>query len=143
MNQRYILGLVLLAAGLILTAGCASSPQLAWRLQEGDRFAVKVHLVSDLSMMFGGVDHKDSHLELDCLVKQIDPKAFIIVNNVHGILVPVGNSAVLADALKQLIENEDLRQAMGRVARTRVKGEFCDTVIVRQVLAMYNDLLNA
>ena len=58
--------------------GCGSPDRLAWRLKPGDTYSVKVHLISDLSMIFGGVDHKDSEMRLNCRVKEANRQQILI-----------------------------------------------------------------
>ena len=45
----------------------------------------------------------------------------IISNSKDGILANDGNIDELANSINQLIENEELRQAMGKQARTRAE----------------------
>ena len=58
--------------------GCGSPDRLAWRLKQGDTYSVKVNLISDLSMIFSGVDHKDSEMRLNCRVKEADTQQILI-----------------------------------------------------------------
>jgi hypothetical protein len=58
--------------------GCGSPDRLTLQLKQGDTYSVKVHLISDLSMIFGGVDHKDSEMRLNCRVKEADAQQILI-----------------------------------------------------------------
>ena len=58
--------------------GCGSPVRFAWRLKPGDTYSVKVHLISDLSMLFAGVDHKDSEMRLNCRVKEANRQQILI-----------------------------------------------------------------
>jgi hypothetical protein len=58
--------------------GCGSPDRLAWRLKPGDTYSVKVNLISDLSMIFVGVDHKNSEMRLNCRVKEADTRQILV-----------------------------------------------------------------
>ena len=64
--------LVLISLGCLYS--CKAPQRLAWKLKPQETYTVNVHLVSDLAMMFAGVDHKDTRMLLDCRVKQLDEK---------------------------------------------------------------------
>ncbi|MBN1763838.1 MAG: hypothetical protein JW860_01150 [Sedimentisphaerales bacterium] len=57
-----------------LLCGCGPTQRVAWQLNPGDTYSIKVNLVSDLAMMFPNVDHKESEMMLTCRVKQVDPE---------------------------------------------------------------------
>ena len=65
----------------------------------------------------------------------------IVKDGANGFLVPVGNAEGLADALKELILNEGLRDAMGQAGRQLAKAEFSEELVVRQTLGVYESLL--
>ena len=69
---------VILVFSLANLCGCGSPQRLTWHLKPGDTYSIKVHLVSDLSMIFGGVDHKDSEMLLNCRVKEADSEQILI-----------------------------------------------------------------
>lgn len=69
---------VILAFSLANLCGCGSPQRLTWHLKPGDTYSIKVHLISDLSMIFGGVDHKDSEMLLSCRVKEAGPRQILI-----------------------------------------------------------------
>jgi glycosyltransferase involved in cell wall biosynthesis len=58
-----------------------------------------------------------------------------------GYLVPVGDTAALADALRQLARDPVKRKAMGRAGRSRVTLEFRVDKMVDRYAEMYEDLL--
>lgn len=45
----------------------------------------------------------------------------LVTDGVDGIVVPAGNTAAFADALRRLMDDEELRRAMGRAARASVQ----------------------
>ncbi|WP_280570253.1 glycosyltransferase family 4 protein [Chromohalobacter sp. 296-RDG] len=59
---------------------------------------------------------------------------------VTGLLVPPRNAMALADAIQQLAEDPDKRQAMGRAGRGLAEREFDIERIVGQHLAIYREL---
>jgi len=58
-----------------------------------------------------------------------------------GFLVPVRTSAPLADALERLAGDPDLRRRMGQAARAAVEEHFAEEIIVRDTLALYEEML--
>ncbi|MCK5270026.1 MAG: hypothetical protein KAJ46_04545 [Sedimentisphaerales bacterium] len=74
---RLIFSVILLFLPAYL-CGCGCPDRLAWQLKQGDTYSVKVHLISDLSMIFGGVDHKDSEMRLNCRVKEADSRQILV-----------------------------------------------------------------
>src|SRR5690606_18822543 len=48
----------------------------------------------------------------------------LIDDGTTGLLVPPDDAAALADALKQLVENNQLRQTLARTARTKIEREY-------------------
>jgi len=81
---RLIFSVILLFLPAYL-CGCGSSDRLAWQLKPGDTYTVKVHLISDLSMIFGGVDHKDSEMQLNCRVKEADSRQILIETTIASV----------------------------------------------------------
>ena len=65
----------------------------------------------------------------------------IVRHNDNGLLVPPHDSKALADAVKKLIENPEIRAKMGSHGREIVKAEFSEEIVVRQTLELYNKLL--
>jgi hypothetical protein len=56
--------------------------------------------------------------------------------------VPPRNAGALADAVAMLLENEELRHALGRRGREIVVKEFSVTAVTGQTLALYCELLH-
>ena len=55
----------------------------------------------------------------------------------NGLLVEPRNAMALADALRTLIANKDLRREYGAAGRVRAENEFSNELIARQTLAVY------
>jgi glycosyltransferase involved in cell wall biosynthesis len=58
-----------------------------------------------------------------------------------GLLVPVGDVAALADALRVLARDPVKRRAMGRAARSRVTLEFTADKMADRYVKLYEELL--
>lgn len=65
----------------------------------------------------------------------------IVRHNENGLLVPPRDPRVLADALKILIENPELRVKMGLRGRKIVESEFSEEIVVKQTMEVYRKLL--
>lgn len=58
-----------------------------------------------------------------------------------GLVVPPGDVAALASALRELLADDALRTAMGERARQRALAEFTVTAMVERTLAVYDEVL--
>jgi glycosyltransferase involved in cell wall biosynthesis len=65
----------------------------------------------------------------------------IVAHRHNGLLVPIQDSAALADAIETLARDPDLRVTMGRRGRARVEGEYSLDAVIRRTLAIYRELL--
>ena len=64
----------------------------------------------------------------------------VVVDGETGFLVEPGNSCMLSRALRELLSNEGLAQAMGKAGRQRVERLFSWDSIARQALGLYKEL---
>jgi rhamnosyl/mannosyltransferase len=62
-------------------------------------------------------------------------------DGVTGLVVPKRNAHALANAIKVLLANPDLRQRLGEQARYRVEREFTVNGMVDKTVNLYKDLL--
>ncbi|MEQ9345908.1 MAG: glycosyltransferase [Thalassospira sp.] len=60
----------------------------------------------------------------------------IVRPNENGLLVPLRDGNALADAIEELMEDDDKRARFGTAARQLVERELCDSVIITQTLAV-------
>jgi glycosyltransferase involved in cell wall biosynthesis len=65
----------------------------------------------------------------------------IVRDGYNGLLVPVHDAGALAAAMRKLIENRDLRVAMGERGRRLVEEQFSQRIVVEQTLDLYTSLL--
>jgi glycosyltransferase involved in cell wall biosynthesis len=66
----------------------------------------------------------------------------IVKDGVNGLLVPPGDVAAVADAIKQLIDSPELRSKMAAKGRELVEREFSLKKVNTETLQVYKDLLN-
>jgi glycosyltransferase involved in cell wall biosynthesis len=64
----------------------------------------------------------------------------VVEDNQSGLLVPFGDVAALAGALKGLIDDKTRRSALGRAAQARARERFSAEVIVPRYEALYRRL---
>ena len=67
----------------------------------------------------------------------------VVRHRVNGLLVPPRDAVALADAVAMLLENEELRHALGHRGREIVVKEFSATAVTGQTLALYRELLHS
>lgn len=58
-----------------------------------------------------------------------------------GIQVPVRDAEAIAEAVRELLGNEELRLEYGRAGRQRILDQFCWHVAARQMTGYYNQVL--
>jgi glycosyltransferase involved in cell wall biosynthesis len=59
----------------------------------------------------------------------------------NGFLVPARDAVALAGALKQLIDDPELRRQFGAAGRRRAETEFASEIVIRETLALYARML--
>ncbi len=64
-----------------------------------------------------------------------------ITNGVNGLIVPIEDSIALANALKQVMGDEDLRLRMGESSLQRA-AEFSLEAMVQNTIKVYEDVIN-
>jgi glycosyltransferase involved in cell wall biosynthesis len=67
----------------------------------------------------------------------------LVEPGITGLLVPAGDPAALAEALRRLAREPGLRRAMGRAARSRVVLDFTVEKMADRYAALYGELLRA
>jgi L-malate glycosyltransferase len=65
----------------------------------------------------------------------------LIVDGVHGLLVPPGHPQRLAEAIKCLLDDRELAQRMGAAARQRARERYSREAMVRQFEEFYLSLI--
>ena len=65
----------------------------------------------------------------------------VVRDGQNGLLVPPRDPAALAEALKKLLSDPDLRARMGACGRKIAEEEFSEDLIIGQTLAVYRELL--
>jgi len=67
----------------------------------------------------------------------------VVRHNENGLLVPPHDSKALADALKVLIKDPELRAKMGARGREIVEAEFSEEIVIKQTMEVYKKILHA
>ncbi len=67
----------------------------------------------------------------------------VVKDGYNGFLVRVKDSKILAEKIKILIEDENLRKKFGDNSREYIKKEFDVKIVVKKYLELYNDILKA
>lgn len=68
---------------------------------------------------------------------------YVNLHGTSGLVVPPGDADALADALRTLVEDANLRARLGARARERVLAEFTRDRMVERTLAVYREALEA
>lgn len=65
----------------------------------------------------------------------------VVKPSINGFLVPLRNIEELARAMLLLIENKELRQAMGSQSRQIAESEFAESIVISKTLALYKEII--
>jgi glycosyltransferase involved in cell wall biosynthesis len=65
----------------------------------------------------------------------------VVKDNVNGLLIPVKDPVALARAIGRLCEDPELRARLGAAARAHVLARYDETIIIRQTMSVYDELL--
>lgn len=65
----------------------------------------------------------------------------VVEDGVNGFLVPPKNAEALADAIGKLLDDDDLRERMGKAGRERAIERFDENVVCQRVISLYAELL--
>jgi glycosyltransferase involved in cell wall biosynthesis len=79
---------------------------------------------------------------LPCLVTDAGGSAEAIVEGETGFVVPKGDAAIVADRLRRLADDADLRRAMGSAARRRYEANFTFERMFDRTLGVYRAVLD-
>ena len=66
----------------------------------------------------------------------------MIEHGQHGLLIPVDDQSVLADSIRQLIEQPDYRLQLGRQAQQRVSEQFSAEAYKLKMMQLYQQALS-
>lgn len=66
----------------------------------------------------------------------------IITDGIDGILIPAGDAASLAGAIRSLVENPSLRKEIGRKGADTFKRRFAYPIFFSKIISIYKDCLN-
>jgi len=66
----------------------------------------------------------------------------VVDDGVNGYLVPPRNASLIAESLKKLIENPELRSEFGKEGRKKVLKEFTVDKVVEETMNIYSSLLS-
>jgi len=67
----------------------------------------------------------------------------VVTDEVDGLLVPVRESAALAAAIRRLDDERELARRLGRAARQKALANFDEEIVIRQTVAVYDELSSA
>ncbi|MFN8413458.1 MAG: glycosyltransferase family 4 protein [Anaerolineales bacterium] len=77
---------------------------------------------------------------LACIATRVGGSSDLLLNGQHGILISPNNIDQLAEALKTLVQNNEMRKKFGNDARQFVLSQFDFSSVGARYLALYNQL---
>jgi glycosyltransferase involved in cell wall biosynthesis len=128
---------------MVAELGCSRSVKLAGYVQEMGR------LYRDAALLVLPSRHEgmsNALLEsqawgLPAVVSAIPGNVAVIEHGQNGLVVPVGDHEALAEAIRKLLEDRNLRARMGMNARQRIMQSFSMESVSRSYLSYYSDVV--
>jgi glycosyltransferase involved in cell wall biosynthesis len=90
-----------------------------------------------LTEEFGIVNLEALSCETPVVASNVGGIGVVIKNNVNGLLVPPNDPEKLADAIRKLLKNKDLREKYGGNGRQMVKTHFSWDSITKELIRIY------
>jgi rhamnosyl/mannosyltransferase len=116
-------------------AGAVPDEALADFYRSGDVFVLPA---SARSEAFGTVLLEAMACGLPCVTTELGTgTTYVVQDGVTGLVVPPRNPRALADALRRLLADGELRAQMGGAGRARARREFSVETMVARVAAVY------
>jgi glycosyltransferase involved in cell wall biosynthesis len=66
----------------------------------------------------------------------------LIVDGVHGLVIPVNDSGAISEAIRQMHDDPDMREHMGKAARARIGTSFRIEDTIEKTIALYRSLVS-
>jgi glycosyltransferase involved in cell wall biosynthesis len=104
---------------------------------------VDLFLLPSLWEGFGLVLIEAMALGLPVVASRVGPIPEVVLDGETGKLVPPGNAAALAQAIRELLESPDTTLTMGQRGRERVEREFSVRMMMDQIERLYSELTSA
>ena len=90
---------------------------------------------------FGIVALEAMAMKLPVIASRIGGLEEVVEHERTGLLVPPGDAAALAEAIRTLAENPEMRRNMGEAGRQRVAEKFSIESTIRRTEALYLECL--
>jgi glycosyltransferase involved in cell wall biosynthesis len=98
-------------------------------------------VMPSLRESFGIVALEAMAMKVPVIASRIGGLAEIVVNEKTGFLVPPGDADALAEAIRTLTENPEMRRNMGEAGRQRVAEVFSIESTIRRTEELYLECL--
>lgn len=100
-----------------------------------------VYVQPSLSESFGLATAEAMAMGLPVVVTQVSGLKELVKNGKTGLVVPPRDPGALAEAIKKLLKDEQLRVKLGEAARRKAKREFRSEKRFREIIKIYEELL--
>jgi rhamnosyl/mannosyltransferase len=127
------------------------SDRIAWLGEVPDADLPALYHLADLFVLpashaseaFGLVQVEAMSAGLPCVTTELGTgTSWVVQDGVTGRIVPPGDPEALAQAIRSLLADPDLRRRMGHAGADRARAEFDERVMVDRVLGVYTSLLD-
>lgn len=66
----------------------------------------------------------------------------VVSDGIDGLLVPMGNSDALAQAIRRLQDNPEFAHRLGAAARSKARAQFDQSIVIQRTMEVYAELLH-
>ncbi|MCB0208632.1 MAG: glycosyltransferase family 4 protein [Anaerolineae bacterium] len=111
-------------------------PDVAHYLGQADLFVLPSRAEGMSNALLEAMAHG-----LPCIATDIDGNVDVVQHNHNGLLVPPSDEEALAEQIIRLLNNQPLREKLGRAARSTIEAEFSIDAITQKYIDLYDRLL--
>jgi len=99
-----------------------------------------IFVLPSLSEGFGMVNLEAMASGVPVISTDVGCASEAVIYLVNGIIIPPGDVTSLVNALKFLLDNDDLRLKIGAEGRKTVESQFTDEIMLNKIFALYDEI---
>lgn len=98
-----------------------------------------IFVLPSLSEGFGLVNLEAMASGIPVITTDVGCASEAVINLANGIIVPPGDVTSLSNAMRFLLDNDDIRLRMGAEGRKTVESRFTDKIMLNKIFALYDE----
>jgi glycosyltransferase involved in cell wall biosynthesis len=126
-------------ADRVIFTGEVTDDELPTRYADADLFVLPANARAEA---FGTVLLEAMAAGLPCITTEVGTgTSWVVQHGVTGLVVPPRNPEALAEAIRQLLTDSDVRWRMGQQGQQRAQQEFSQQKMIQNVMGLYQEIL--